>query len=128
MLLGSVVDVALQASTFLVLRGHDPLPGGTEIGGLLRDLHQSSLQIGGEPRVREHEPRLLRETVQELGFPGAERFARRLGHGDRAEELSLVAHGRNPVGIDRGELVALHRERTLRFDDGPRGREREPVP
>ena len=61
MLLGAVVDVALQASALLVLRGDDPLPRGAQLGRLPRDLVEARLEVGGEPDVREHEAGLLGE-------------------------------------------------------------------
>ena len=57
---------------------------------------------------------MLRQPVEELRFPGGERFARGFGHGDRTEQLALMSHRGDPVGIDRRELVALDRERTRR--------------
>ena len=66
MLLGAVVDVALEAAALLVLGGDDPLARGAELGGLDRDLVQPSLQVGGQPSVRQDQARLIGEAVDQL--------------------------------------------------------------
>jgi hypothetical protein len=85
MLLGAVVDVAFEAAPLFVLRGHDPLPRGAELGRLHRDLVQAGLEVGGQPGVRQDQPGLVGEAVDELGLAVRERLARSFVHGDRAE-------------------------------------------
>ena len=59
LLLGPIVDVPLQATTFLVLRGHDPALGGLEF-------FEVRLEFFREPHVAHQESRLGREARDEL--------------------------------------------------------------
>jgi len=58
-LLCAIVQVALQPSSFLVLRPDQPLTRGAQLVEALQ-------QLGGEADVLEHQPRLVREVLEQL--------------------------------------------------------------
>ena len=71
LLLGSVVDVPFEPSTFLVLRGHESLARSTE--------------LLDQPDVSEHETRLRREVADETLLRRVHRVTRWQHDRERAE-------------------------------------------
>jgi hypothetical protein len=74
------VEIALQTPSLLVLRGDEPLARRSEV-------HEPSLELGGEPDVSKHEPGLRREIGQELLLRRCDRLVRWLGQCERTEQL-----------------------------------------
>jgi hypothetical protein len=68
-------------------------------------------ELGDEPHVAEHEPRLRREIANELVFCRVHGIRWRHLNGEGSQELSLVADLDRVLSLDRGEGVLLDRER-----------------
>ena len=69
-LLGAVVDVALEAAALRVVCRHDPSPGGPQLVGPQRELLHALLQVAREPDVANDDARLRGEVLQELLLGG----------------------------------------------------------
>ena len=96
LLLRAVVQVPLEASSFLVLCRDQPLARGAEILD----------QLG----VREHEPGLRGQVGHELFLHGGQGLVGRLRDGEQTEELPLMADGhRGGHALDLGRLPAYER-------------------
>ena len=89
LLLGAVVQVALDLLPLGVLGLHQPPPRRPQI-------IDAGLQLGGQGDVAQHQPGLGGQVGQQLVFGGRHRLARRLLHGDRAEQLIPVADRDRP--------------------------------
>ncbi len=85
-LLGAVVEVALEAAALLVLGRHEPLTRGPE-------LVEAVEQLGRESQVAHHEAGLAGEVFDQLFLGWTELFRSGHAHGEGAEELALVAYG-----------------------------------
>jgi hypothetical protein len=72
LLLGAVVDVALDSAPLVVLRGDDPQPGGLQLG-------QPGAELLGEADVAQQQAGLGRQVGHELALGRRERFARPFG-------------------------------------------------
>jgi hypothetical protein len=104
-LLGAVVEVAFEPAPLAVLSGDESLPGGAEIV-------ESSLEVGAETDVLEDEAGLMREVVHELDLDRCERLAASLGDGECAEDIALVTHEHDAIGVRDARYsgsVELHR-------------------
>ena len=97
MLLRTVVDVPLQSAPLGILRGHDPLSGGTELERLRRNFAKSRLQLGREAHVTEHLAGLGRQIREQCFFDGRKRLARALSDRQLTQQLALVPDPRDPV-------------------------------
>jgi hypothetical protein len=101
------VEIALQTPSLLVLRGDEPLPRCSEV-------HEPSLELGGEPNVPKHEPGLRREIGQELLLRRRDRLVRWFGQRKSPEELGLMTHRDRSIGLgERGELTLRDGKRCL---------------
>ena len=110
LLLGAVVQVALEAPPFLVLGRDQPLARGPQ-------LFQAVEQLGGEAHVAQHQPGLGAHVVQQLVLGGRQLLVARLDHGEGAEQFLVVADRHHRAG--RGD----HRERrSSRARPTPGGR------
>ena len=85
LLLGAVVDVALELATLLVLGGDQPLLGRLQLG-------EPRLERRGETLVAQHEAGLRREIADEPLLGRVDRIVRWHRDRERSEQLSLVAH------------------------------------
>src|SRR5439155_3708420 len=79
LLLSSVVDVALDAATLLVLRGDQALPG--------------RLELLDQPDVSEDQPGLRGEVLDELLLRWSKGIARRHVQRNGTEQVALVPDG-----------------------------------
>ena len=103
LLLGAVVDVALQPPALLVLRSDDPLPGRA--------------QLLDQPHVPEHQARLRREIIHQPPLGRIHRIVRGHRDGQRPEELALVEDfDRGVGGRERRESFASKADRGRRVD------------
>ena len=109
LLLRAVVDVALEPAPLLVLRGDQSLLRGLQVV-------QPGLQLLGQPNVAQHESGLRREIGDQLLVRRRDGIARRLAHGERAEQLARL--------LDRIHAVhALDLRASTRSEAGsPSGR------
>ena len=98
MLLGAVVDVALDPAPFRVLRRHQAQPRGP-------DLLQPGQQLLPQPGVLEHQADLGGQVREQPVLGRRERFPRPLRHRQRPQDLALVAHRQDPVGGRVGRHV-----------------------
>ena len=94
LLLGAVVDVALDLAPRRLLRSDDPRARGGELVGLHLDRLEAAAELPGELRVVQRERRLPRERLEQLavGRLGAAAHARAAG--DLAEALAGVGERR----------------------------------
>jgi hypothetical protein len=99
-LLGTVVDVAFEASSFRVVRRDDPSPGGAQLVGPQRELLHALLQISREPDVADDDARLRGEILQEFVLGSRERFVRAFADADLARSVLMLICGSCPV-VDR---------------------------
>ena len=104
LLLGAVVEVALDAPAGLVLGGDDSFPGSLQFRRLQRDLLQSVLQLDAETDVVDDEAGLGDEIVEQSILGRGQRLAGRFGERDRPPQRSLVHDA-----PDVGSFVAPHR-------------------
>ena len=96
MLLGAVVQVALDPPTLVVGRGDHACSREPELVRLSAKLLERCLQIRVEPGVAQRE----RDLTCQLGEGAVGLFAERLGarralHDDQAEKLARVRNGRD---------------------------------
>ncbi|MFN8233033.1 MAG: hypothetical protein U0V56_06065 [Actinomycetota bacterium] len=91
LLLRAVVDVALQASSLVVLGLHDALLRGLQ-------LRQPRLQVLGETHVPQHQAGLGREVDDQLLVGRRDRIAGGLRDRERAEELAALLDRVDTVG------------------------------
>jgi hypothetical protein len=102
-LLGTVVQVALDRPPGLVRRGDDAQPGGPQLGVALLQLLQRRLQRRVEADVVQSEPELTGELHElALLLVGVVVVVDRTPHDDQAEQLPEVRHRRDP------QLPRLH--------------------
>ena len=73
MLLGAVVDVALQPASFGVLGLDEPLARGLELVGAGRQLAVTVLQVGPQPDQPQHQSGLGGQTGEQPLLDGGER-------------------------------------------------------
>ena len=83
-LLGAVVEVALQPPALLVLRRDQALARCAQV-------LQPRQQLGGEAHVLEHQPGLVGKVVEQLLLDRGQRLALALGDREGAQQLALVA-------------------------------------
>ncbi len=103
MLLGPVVDVALQAASLRVLRLDQPAARGLELVGACLEVVVTVLQLGPQPHQPQHETGLGREVGEQPFLHGRERQARPL------LEPQLTEY---PVAVqDRQRAQALRTDR-----------------
>ena len=99
MLLGAVVNIALDSPPLVVGGGHDPQPGGLQLG-------QPRAELLGQPDVAQDQTRLGREIGHQLALNRGETFPRPFGRRQRAERFPLVVDEGDPVGPgDRRHLA-----------------------
>ena len=96
------MDVSLEPAPLAVLRGDDPLPRGAQLGSLLRDLAESSLQLSCQADALQYQTRLRRQIGDEFLFDGGEHFTWPFVDAEGAEQLPLVVNGDDPA--DPGDL------------------------
>ena len=97
MLLGTVVQVPLDAAALGVAAGHDASPRGAQLVGLAPQLVERGLQGGVQLGVVKGQPDLAGQLGEDavVLFAEADR-AFGAGHHDRPEELAGVADRRDP--------------------------------
>ncbi|HEY7926837.1 MAG TPA: hypothetical protein VIG86_05370 [Candidatus Dormibacteraeota bacterium] len=104
-LLGTIVQVALDPAPFTILRRDQPLPRRTEV-------LEPRRQVRAEPHVLEHQPGLVGKVVEQLLLDGRERLANTLADAQRPQQLVLLANLDNPVGVGRrGDRPVAQRHR-----------------
>ena len=107
LLLGAVVDVALDPPSLTVLGRHQALPRRPE-------LLEVGTKLLGQPHVPQHQPGLRGQVVDELVLRRGERIVRRFRHRERAEQLVAVADGGDLRGVaERRELAVGHRQSAV---------------
>ena len=89
-LLGTIVNVALQASALGISRGDHTLPGGPQLSGPLLGLNQPPLQILGQLNVSKGHPSLSAQVTDQLLLNRLQRSARSLVHHQPAQHLRPV--------------------------------------
>src|ERR1700694_1477419 len=112
MLLGAIVQVALELAALVILGFHQAL-------ARLAQVDQAGLQVGGQPHILEREPRLVVEIVEELLLDRRECLAAALPHRQRTKQLTLVTDRDGPVGA-----WYLRQDLTREADRGGRVRAR----
>lgn len=113
LLLGTIVEVALEATPLVVLGTDQALSGGPQL------LHVVQ-QLGGETDVAQHQAGLGGNVRDELVLCGRDGLASRLGHGEGAQQLAVVGDGGGPIGAGEvGKAVAAERQRSRRAVLGP---------
>jgi hypothetical protein len=89
------VEIALQASAFLVLRRHQPLARRAQV-------FQALQQLRGQADVLQNEARLRRQVAQQLLFDRGEGFALTLPHRQRPQQHPLVADRHSSIASGNG--------------------------
>ncbi len=89
-LLGTIVNVALQASALGVSRGDHPLPGRSQLSGSFLGLHQPPLQILGQLDVSKGQTSLSAQVTDQLLLNRLQRSARSLVRHQPAQHLLSV--------------------------------------
>ena len=107
LLLGAVVDVALQPATAFVLRRDQALLRGLQ-------LVEPHLELLVQADVAEHQPRLTGEVGDQLLVGGRHRVARRLADRERAQQLARL--------LDRVDAIDAAIAATEPFGSGDRRR------
>ena len=95
-LLGSVVDVALQPPTFGVLGVHQPLPRDPQLLRPGRQLDQPSGELGPQPDPVQDQSGLPGETGEEPVLHGGQRLSLALLQPQHAQDLAGQAHRQGP--------------------------------
>ncbi|MGB2938966.1 MAG: hypothetical protein WBD38_01540 [Candidatus Dormiibacterota bacterium] len=110
------MQVALQAPPLFILGRHQALPGCPQ-------LLQTTLQVGGQAHVLQHQARLVGEVGDQLLLDRSERFPAAFHQGQHSENLVLVADWDRSAGVgdiredtvaDRNWLVSDNRVRVSR--------------
>ena len=102
LLLSAVMDVPFERAGAFVLCADDPPPGLSK--------------VLDQPNVPEHQSRLRRHVTGELLLGRVHRIVRRHGHGQCAEELTLVPH------LEDGVRAEVRERRPSTGHVGRRGR------
>ena len=83
--LDSVVDQLHHSLALALPGGHDALARGMQIGGLHRDLLESRLELDGESRIVDGQPRLRSQSREQLFLLRPQTLAVRRRHCDLAD-------------------------------------------
>ncbi len=116
LLLGAIVEVALDLATLLVLGLDQPAARRPELIDTL-------LQLRGKPGVAEDEAGLRREIFHELVLGGRKRLVPRFDQRQRAEQFRAVPDGDRARHVERGQrIIRSERDRIeARRVGRPRG-------
>ena len=90
MLLGAIVNVALQPSALGISRGDHTLPGRPQLGGSLLGLSQPALQILGQLDMSKGQTSLSAQVTDQLLLNRLQRSARSLVHHQPAQHFLPV--------------------------------------
>ena len=94
LLLGAVVQVPLDPLPLGVLGLDQPSPGRPQVV-------DRGAQLGGQPRVAQHQPGLRSELGQQLVLGRGDGLVPGLEHGQRSQQLAGVPHRDRPAGRPR---------------------------
>ena len=97
-LLGAVVDVALQEPALVVLGVDQPLARAAQLLGAGRQLLEPLLELGAQPRAAQHQAGLGGQPGEQPFLDRRQRHLVALLDDEHAEQLSAVPHREGPGG------------------------------